>query len=83
MVNQLKALDENAQIARVRRRPGDFYMTTLATMVGLDIRVETEDTHWRSPLSDEMGPVTSRCSGGARWPSFSDARGRRPTSIAP
>ena len=29
-------------------------MTTLATMLGLHIRVGTEDTYWRSPLSDDM-----------------------------
>ena len=31
-----------------------FYMTTLATMLGLHIRVGTEDTIWRNPLSDEL-----------------------------
>ncbi len=29
-------------------------MTTLATMLGLHIRVGTEDTFWRAPHSDEV-----------------------------
>jgi 3-keto-5-aminohexanoate cleavage enzyme len=57
MVNQLKALDEDAQITVCAAGRATFYMTTLATMLGLHIRVGTEDTYWRSPLSDEM--VTS------------------------
>jgi 3-keto-5-aminohexanoate cleavage enzyme len=29
-------------------------MTTLATLMGLHVRVGTEDTYWRSPLSDDV-----------------------------
>jgi 3-keto-5-aminohexanoate cleavage enzyme len=54
MVNQLKALDEGAQITVCAAGRATMYMTTLATMMGLHIRVGTEDTYWRSPLSDEI-----------------------------
>jgi 3-keto-5-aminohexanoate cleavage enzyme len=54
MVNQLKSLDEDAQITVCAAGRATFYMTTLATMMGLHIRVGTEDTYWRNPLSDEM-----------------------------
>ncbi|MCW2855486.1 MAG: hypothetical protein JWR52_1101 [Marmoricola sp.] len=54
MVNQLKSLDEDAQITVCAAGRSTFYMTTLATMMGLHIRVGTEDTYWRSPLSDDM-----------------------------
>jgi uncharacterized protein (DUF849 family) len=54
MVNQLKSLDEDAQITVCAAGRSTFYMTTLATMMGLHIRVGTEDTYWRNPLSDDM-----------------------------
>jgi 3-keto-5-aminohexanoate cleavage enzyme len=54
MVNQLKSLDEDAQITVCAAGRATFYMTTLATMLGLHVRVGTEDTMWRSPLSDEI-----------------------------
>jgi 3-keto-5-aminohexanoate cleavage enzyme len=54
MVNQLKSLDEDSQITVCAAGRATFYMTTLATMMGLHVRVGTEDTYWRSPLSDDM-----------------------------
>lgn len=54
MVNQLKALDEGAQITVCAAGRATTYMTTLATMMGLHIRVGTEDTYWRSPRSDDV-----------------------------
>jgi uncharacterized protein (DUF849 family) len=54
MVNQLKALDEDAQITVCAAGRATTYMTTLATMLGLHVRVGTEDTIWRSPLSDDL-----------------------------
>jgi 3-keto-5-aminohexanoate cleavage enzyme len=54
MVNQLKALDEDAQITVCAAGRATMYMTTLATMMGLHIRVGTEDTYWRSPLRDDV-----------------------------
>ena len=54
MVNQLKSLDEDAQITVCAAGRATSYMTTLATMMGLHVRVGTEDTFWRSPLSDDM-----------------------------
>jgi 3-keto-5-aminohexanoate cleavage enzyme len=54
MVDQLKSLDEDAQITVCAAGRSTFYMTTLATMMGLHVRVGTEDTYWRSPLSDDV-----------------------------
>jgi 3-keto-5-aminohexanoate cleavage enzyme len=54
MVNQLKALDDDVQITVCAAGRASFYMTTLATMLGLHIRVGTEDTFWRAPHSDEL-----------------------------
>lgn len=54
MVDQLKSLDEDAQITVCAAGRATYYMTTLATMLGLHVRVGTEDTMWRSPLSDEI-----------------------------
>jgi 3-keto-5-aminohexanoate cleavage enzyme len=54
MVNQLKALDEGALITVCAAGRATMYMTTLATMMGLHIRVGTEDTYWRSPLRDDV-----------------------------
>lgn len=54
MVNQLKSLDEDAQITVCAAGRATYYMTTLATMMGLHVRVGTEDTYWRSPLSDDI-----------------------------
>jgi 3-keto-5-aminohexanoate cleavage enzyme len=54
MVNQLKSLDEDSQITVCAAGRATFYMTTLATMMGLHVRVGTEDTYWRSPLSDKV-----------------------------
>jgi 3-keto-5-aminohexanoate cleavage enzyme len=54
MVDQLKSLDEDAQITVCAAGRATFYMTTLATMMGLHIRVGTEDTYWRSPLDDDI-----------------------------
>ena len=83
MVNQLKGLDEDAQITVCAAGRATFYMTTLATMLGLHIRVGTEDTIWRNPLSDELSAATSRCSlGRERSPSCSVERWPRPMSIA-
>lgn len=54
MVNQLKSLGEDTQITVCAAGRATFYMTALATMLGLHIRVGTEDTIWRSPLSDDV-----------------------------
>lgn len=54
MVEQLKGLDDNAQITVCAAGRATTYMTTLATMMGLHIRVGTEDTYWRSPHRDDI-----------------------------
>jgi 3-keto-5-aminohexanoate cleavage enzyme len=54
MVNQLKALDDDVQITVCAAGRATLYMTTLATMLGLHVRVGTEDTFWRAPHSDEV-----------------------------
>ncbi|MBS1677614.1 MAG: 3-keto-5-aminohexanoate cleavage protein [Actinobacteria bacterium] len=54
MADQLKSLDEGAQITVCAAGRASLYVTTLATMMGLHIRVGTEDTYWRSPLRDDV-----------------------------
>ncbi len=54
MVDQLKRLDDDVQITVCAAGRPALYMTTLATMLGLHIRVGTEDTFWRAPHRNEI-----------------------------
>jgi 3-keto-5-aminohexanoate cleavage enzyme len=53
MVDQIKRIDPEGQILVCAAGRATLYMTTLATMLGLHIRVGTEDTVWKYPNSDE------------------------------
>jgi uncharacterized protein (DUF849 family) len=53
MVDQIKRIDPEGQILVCAAGRATLYMTTLATMLGLHIRVGTEDTIWKYPNSDE------------------------------
>ena len=53
MVHQIRKIDPAAQILVCAAGRATMYMTTLATMLGLHIRVGTEDTEWKYPNSDE------------------------------
>ena len=53
MVHQIRKIDPEAQILVCAAGRATMYMTTLATILGLHIRVGTEDTQWKYPNSDE------------------------------
>ncbi|MNV72598.1 3-keto-5-aminohexanoate cleavage enzyme [compost metagenome] len=54
MVDQIRKIDPGAVIAVCAAGRSTLYMTTVATMLGLNIRVGTEDTPWKYPNSDEL-----------------------------
>lgn len=53
MVDQIRSIDPDSVITVCAAGRSTLYMTTLATMMGLHIRVGTEDTAWKYPNSDE------------------------------
>lgn len=54
MVDQIRGIDRDSVITVCAAGRATLYMTTLATMMGLHIRVGTEDTYWKYPNSDEL-----------------------------
>jgi 3-keto-5-aminohexanoate cleavage enzyme len=54
MVEQIREIDPRSMITVCAAGRATLYLTTIATMLGLQIRVGTEDTVWRYPNSDEM-----------------------------
>lgn len=54
MVDQIKAIDEDSVITVCAAGRATLYITTLATMMGLHVRVGLEDSYWRYPNSDEQ-----------------------------
>lgn len=52
MVDQIRQIDPTSVISVCAAGRAGLYMTTLATMMGLHIRVGTEDTPWKYPNSD-------------------------------
>src|ERR1700730_4264795 len=53
MVDQIRQIDPTSVISVCAAGRASLYMTTLATMMGLHIRIGTEDTPWKYPNSDE------------------------------
>ncbi|MBB5423134.1 hypothetical protein GCT19_23800 [Paraburkholderia sp. CNPSo 3155] len=53
MVDQIRKIDPTSVISVCAAGRASLYMTTLATMMGLHIRIGTEDTPWKYPNSDE------------------------------
>ena len=53
MVHQIRKIEPDAQILVCAAGRATMYMTTLATILGLHIRVGTEDTQYKYPNSDE------------------------------
>ena len=53
MVDQIRKIDPDSVITVCAAGRATLYITTLATMMGLNIRVGTEDTPWKYPNSDE------------------------------
>lgn len=54
MVDQIRQIDPSASITVCNAGRAGLYITTLALMMGLNIRVGLEDSLWRHPNSDEM-----------------------------
>ncbi|MNJ15150.1 hypothetical protein D3C77_93910 [compost metagenome] len=54
MVDQIRQVDPAGTISVCAAGRSTLYMTTLASMLGLQIRVGTEDTPWKYPNSDEL-----------------------------
>ncbi|HKZ14308.1 MAG TPA: 3-keto-5-aminohexanoate cleavage protein [Solirubrobacterales bacterium] len=54
MVDQIKSISSDSVIVVCAAGRAGLYLTTLATMLGLHIRVGTEDTIWKFPNSDEL-----------------------------
>lgn len=54
MIDQIHAIDKNSVITVCGAGRSTLYLTTLATMLGVHIRVGIEDTVWRYPNSNEM-----------------------------
>ncbi len=54
MVDQIRGIDPDAVIAVCAAGRATLYMTTFATLLGLHLRVGTEDTVWKYPNSDEV-----------------------------
>jgi 3-keto-5-aminohexanoate cleavage enzyme len=52
MVDQIRRIDSGSVITVCAAGRATLYMTTLATMMGLHIRVGVEDTPWKFPNSD-------------------------------
>lgn len=53
MVDHIRKIDPASVISVCAAGRASLYMTTLATMMGLHIRVGVEDTPWKYPNSDE------------------------------
>jgi uncharacterized protein (DUF849 family) len=54
MVDQIRQLDPAAVITVCNAGRAGLYIPTLATMMGLNIRVGLEDSCWKHPNSDEL-----------------------------
>ncbi|MBI4527135.1 MAG: 3-keto-5-aminohexanoate cleavage protein [Deltaproteobacteria bacterium] len=54
IVEQIRAIDETSVIIVCAAGRATQYLTTLATLLGLHIRVGTEDTIWKYPHRDEI-----------------------------
>ena len=53
MVDQIRRIDPTSAITVCAAGRASLYMTTLATMMGLHIRVGVEDTPWKYPNANE------------------------------
>ena len=84
MVDQIRKIDPTSVISVCAAGRATLYMTTLATMMGLHIRIGTEDTPWKYPNSDEhlknnlemfnMARTSLACSDALRQPRTSTGR---------
>jgi 3-keto-5-aminohexanoate cleavage enzyme len=54
MTEQIKSISEDSVVIVCAAGRATTYITTLATMMGLHIRVGTEDTIWQAPNRDDL-----------------------------
>ncbi|HCS56173.1 MAG TPA: hypothetical protein DIW80_01845 [Gordonia polyisoprenivorans] len=78
MVDQIRRIDPEGPILVCAAGRATLYMTTLATMMGLHIRVGTEDTIWKYPNSDEK--LTSNLEMLEMAKQIAELHGRRPAT---
>ena len=76
--HQIRKIDPNAQFIGCAAGRGTMYFTTLATMLGMHIRVGTEDTEFKYPNSDEK--FTSNLEMFKRAKEIAEMHGRRPAT---
>jgi uncharacterized protein (DUF849 family) len=78
MVDQIRQIDPTSVISVCAAGRATLYMTTLATMMGLHVRVGLEDTPWKYPNSDERLRDNLEMFGMAR--DMAGLLGRRPAT---
>jgi uncharacterized protein (DUF849 family) len=54
MVNRIREIDENSFIIVCTAGRASIYLTTAAMLLGLHVRIGTEDTMWKYPHRDEV-----------------------------
>jgi uncharacterized protein (DUF849 family) len=78
MVDQIRDIDPASQITVCAAGRASLYMTTLATMMGLHIRVGVEDTPWKHPNSDQT--LTGNLEMFTMAKQIAELHGRRPAT---
>lgn len=78
IVEQIRSLDQGAAITVCNAGRANLYITTLATMMGLNIRVGLEDSSWRHPNTDDRTKSNHELFLRAR--TIAEELGRRPAS---
>jgi uncharacterized protein (DUF849 family) len=78
MVDQLRAIAPNCTISVCAAGRATLYTTTAATLLGIDVRVGTEDTIWKYPNSDEL--VESNLQLFTMAKQIAELHGRRPAT---
>jgi len=78
IVEQIRFVDPDAAITVCNAGRANLYTTTLATMMGLNIRVGLEDSSWRHPNSDDKS--TDNLELYLRARTIAAELGRRPAS---
>lgn len=80
MLDQIREIDPESVISVCAAGRATLYLTTLATMLGVNIRVGIEDTVWRYPNSNEM--FDSNLDMFTRALKIAELHGRSPMSAA-
>jgi uncharacterized protein (DUF849 family) len=80
MVSQIREIDPTSVITVCAAGRATLYLTTLATMLGVNIRVGLEDTMWRYPNSDER--FASNLDMFQRAKTIAELHGRRVSTAA-